>query len=420
MKKKLLVVITSILSIITILSISIIFITASDNLQFYEWYKTWDDGGRNYGNGICDDENGSIYITGNSYNSNSSHIIQYDQSGRKIWELTWEDHDYCRAITIDNESNLYIGGYRYNPISEDSDFMLMKLNKSKQIEWERIWGPLESDRINGIALDSLGNVYTVGQTDNLVLLRKYNTNGSFLWETSWISYTTYNTGKLAIDSADKIYVTGISGAEMFLVKYNSTGDLDWYKTYGAVNKSIRSTDIVVDSCNNIYTCGYIDISLSSLGNYVNDVFVAKFNASGVQMWNKTWGDSGYDKAYGIAVDFNDNLYVTGSTTSFEHQKLFVLKFSAEGMKVWSNVLDFSVVDSGNDIVVNSFGDIYVVGNTFTINGENDILIVKFSAMPPQIPGYDIVPLLIVSSMTLIIIGIRNIKSYKKKNSRFCN
>lgn len=399
-------------------------LSASDNLQFYEWYKTWDDGDRNHGYSICDDENGSVYITGSSYNSDtkvvSPHLIQYDQSGEKIWELTWEDNDYCRAITIGNESSLYIGGDRYNPISEDSDFMLMKLNKSKQLEWERIWGTLDNDRINGIALDSLGNIYTVGQTQNLVILRKYNTNGSFLWEIPWTSYTSYISGKLDIDSTDDIYVTGNSGVEMFLVKYNSTGDLDWYKTFGADNQSIRSTDIVVDSCNNIYTCGYVDISLPSHA-YVNDAFVAKFNASGDQMWNKTWGGSSYDEAYGIAVDLNDNLYITGSTESYKYQKLFVLKFSAEGMKMWSNVLDFSVVDSGKDIIVDSFGDIYVVGNTFNMYDNRDILIVKISSLPPpQIPGYDIFPLLIVSSTTLIIIGISNIKSYKKKISRFCN
>jgi hypothetical protein len=143
--------------------------------------------------------------------------------------------------------------------------------------------------------------------------------------------------------------------------------------------------------------------------------VAKFNVSGDQMWNKTWGGSSYDEASGIAVDLNDNLYITGHTNSYEYQKLFVLKFSAEGTKMWSNVLDFSVEDMGRDIIVDSFGDIYVVGNTFSINGRKDILIVKMSPIPPpQIPGYDIIPLLIVSSITLIIIGIRNIKSYKKK------
>jgi hypothetical protein len=421
MKKKILVAIISILSII-ILSIFIGFnyIPASDNLQFYEWHKIWDDGDHNRGYSICDDENGSVYITGSSYNYDtkvlSPHIIQYDQSGRKIWELTWEEHDYCRAITIDNESNLYIGGDRYNPIFENSSFMLMKLNKSKQLEWGRIWGISEWARINEIALDSLGNIYAVGQTQDLNILRKYNTNGSFLWETSWVRYTSYISGKIDIDSTDNIYITGNSGDEMFLVKYNSTGDLDWYKTFGADNQSIRATDIVVDSCDIIYTCGYVDISLPSPGAYVNDVFVAKFNASGVQMWNKTWGGSSYDQASGIAVDLNDNLYITGSTNSYKYQKLFVLKFSTEGMKMWSNVLDFSVEDAGKDIIVDPFGDIYVVGNTFTINGGSDILIVKMSSIPPppQIPGYYIFPLLIVSIITLIIIGIRNIKLYKKK------
>ncbi len=421
MKKKLFVVLTSSLSIIILsIFIVIIFVPPSNNLQFYEWNKTWDDGAgeRNYGYSICDDENGSVYITGFSYYSGVSypHIIQYDQSGIKLWESTWEEQDYYRAITIDNESNLYIGGNRYNPISEDLDYLLMKLNKSKQLEWERTWGTIENDRINGIALDSLGDIYAVGQTDDFNVLRKYNTNGSFLWEESWNVYTSYISGKLAIDSADNIYVTGNSGVEMFLVKYNSTGDLDWQKTFGAVDQNIRSTDIVIDSWNNIYTCGHVDISLPTPSTYTNDVFLAKFNSSGVQLWNETWGGSSYDVASGIAVDLNDNLYITGMTNSFEYQKLFVLKFNSEGTKEWSNVLDFSVEDVGNDIIVDSFGDIYVVGNTFTIVDNQDIIVVKISSIPPfQILGYDLIPLFIASTITLSIIGIRNMKSYKKNN-----
>jgi len=441
MKKKSLVVIISILSII-ILSIFIVVnsniflfkpnspngkintLSANDNLQFYEWYKTWDDGERNYGYSICYDGNGSVYITGSSYNYDtkvtSPHLIQYDQSGGKKWELTWEKNDYCRAITIDNESNLYIGGNRYNRITEDSNFMLMKINKTKQLEWGRTWGTVEYDRINGIALDSLGNIYTVGQSNNnLILLRKYNTNGTFLWEMSWTSYTSYISGKLAIDLADNIYVAGSSNGEIFLAKYNSTGGLDWHKTFGAVNKSVRSFDIVVDSNNNIYTCGHLYIPLPQSGAYTTDVFLAKFNVSGDQIWNKTWGGSSYDEASGIAVDLNDNLYITGYTNSYEYQKLFVLKFSPEGMKMWSNVLDFSVQDVGKDIIVDSSGDIYVVGQTFNIYDHGDILLVKISSIPsPQIPGYDIIPLLIVSSIALFIIGIRNTKSYKKKFNSF--
>lgn len=419
MKKKILVVISSILSI-AVLGCIIVFINipVSENLQFYEWHKIWDDGSNDRGNSICSDGNGSVYIAGSGYNhdaqKNSPYIIQYDQSGGKIWESTWGEDDSLRAITIDNESNLYIGGDRYNFIYGNSSFMLMKLNSSKQLEWRILWSSSDWARMNEIALDSLGNVYAIGQTENFNILRKYNTNGSFLWETSWARHTSYISGEIDIDLTDNIYVTGSINDEMFLIKYNSTGDLDWYKTFGAVNQSIRSRDIVVDAYNNVYTCGDVYISLTSPVIYTNDAFVAKFNASGNQLWNKTWGGSRYEEAHGIDVDINGYVYITGYTTSYEYQKLFVLKYSAEGMSQWSNVLDFSTLDWGEDIVVDSFGDIYVVGDTYTLDGGDDILIVKMSSIPPpQIPGYDILPLLIVSSMTLIIISIKKRKLYKK-------
>lgn len=422
MKKKSLILIFSILSI-SILSIFLVFIIipSSDNLQFYEWYKIRDEGGNDRGKSICfDDNNSSVYIAGYSYYYDSQEfspiIIQYDRSGRNIWEFTWDQDDSCKAIAVDNESNLYVGGDRYDFVSGNSSFFLMKLNKSKQLEWGNLWGLGPYANLNDIALDSKGNVYAIVRSDNLHILRKYDSNGAFLWEDSWVRHTSYISGKIDVDSAENVYVTGSSDDMMYLMKYNSTGDLEWLKTYGTVNKSIGSYDIVVDSWDNIYTCGFEYTRLSTLGSYTTDAFMAKFNASGVQIWNKTWGGSQYEEAHGVDVDSNGYLYITGYTTSFEYQKLFVLKYSAEGIKKWSNALDISVEDYGSDILVNSIGEIYVVGNTYTISGGTNILTVKMSSEPPPslIHGYEAFPLLLIGIVTIIIVGFNKMRAYKIK------
>lgn len=393
---------------------------ASNNLEFHDWHKIWGGEGNDRGHSICfDDNNSSVYIAGSSYYSDTQElspiVIQYDQSGNKKWELTWDQDDSCRAIALDNESNLYIGGERYNFISGNSSFFLMKLNKSKQLEWANIWGLAPHAYLNDIALDSLGNVYAIVRLDNLHILRKYDTNGNFLWEDSWVGHTSYISGTIDIDSAENVYVTGSSFEEMYLMKYNSTGGLGWLKTFNTGNHRVVSYDIVVDSWDNIYTCGFEDLGSIS-GSQKYEAFIAKFNASGVQLWNTTWGGTEYEYALAIDVDSKGYLYVTGYTTSFEYQKLFVLKYSAEGIKKWSNALDFSVEDYGSDIVVNSIGDVYVVGYTYTLSGGTNILTVKMSSVPPsEIPGYGILAILLVGIVTLLIVGFNKIKSYKIKN-----
>jgi hypothetical protein len=49
------------------------------------------------------------------------------------------------------------------------------------------------------------------------------------------------------------------------------------------------------------------------------MFLVKYDSSGVQQWNRTWGVSDDDDCYGVAVDLSDNVYLSGSTSEREEE-----------------------------------------------------------------------------------------------------
>jgi len=167
-----------------------------------------------------------------------------------------------------------------------------------------------------------------------------------------LSYSTYLGGSggdagsgIAVDASGDAYVTG------------STGSANFPTTSGALSGNLAGTE---------------------------DAFVTKLNASGTAIVYSTYlGGSGYDNAYGIAVDASGDAYVTGLTQSanfpttggaFQSQFLgsqdaFVTKLNATGTAlVYSTLLGGSTGgDYGTGIAVDVSGDAYVAGVTGSAN-----------------------------------------------------
>ena len=91
-----------------------------------------------------------------------------------------------------------------------------------------------SDYGQGIATDSVGNVYVVGTTtsssssSNIILI-KLSSAGNVLWQRG-LSGGGADVGySVAVDSANNVYLTGHTtsqgsgGADIFIAKYNTSG-----------------------------------------------------------------------------------------------------------------------------------------------------------------------------------------------------
>jgi len=141
-----------------------------------------------------------------------------------------------------------------------------------------------------------------------------------------------------------------------VAKFDSRGNPIWIKLLNGG----RSQDINVDSHDNIYVVGYTN----SFGAGGYDGFVAKISPSGGLLWFKTIGGSGYDDAYGIAVDSRGYIYVTGETDSFtdEWGDAYVAKLDPSGNLAWFRAVGYSNIwELGYSISVSSECCLLVAG-----------------------------------------------------------
>jgi len=200
-------------------------------------------------------------------------LVKYDGNGVQQWNRTWGGtmYEWGKDIAVDSLDNVYLAGSTESFGAGYDDMVLVKYDGNGLQQWNCTWGGANSDYDNGVAVDSLDNVYLVGET----------------------------------------YSFGAGESDMVLVKYDGNGTQKWNYTWGGDDYD-DGWGVAVGSLDNVYVTG----STRSFGAGERDMVLVKYDENGTQQWYHTWGGGDYEESFGVAVDSLDNVYLAGSTDSF--------------------------------------------------------------------------------------------------------
>ena len=159
---------------------------------------------------------------------------------------------------------------------------------------------------------------------------------------------------------DTIALNGYGKDDMFLAKYNAAGNIQWAQ-YGGGVENDRLSGLAIDNNNNIYVTGsfrgtaYFGAS-TIISSGSTDVFLASYNSEGDLLWLIKTGGTGQDQSYGLTTDEDDNIYVSGQLNGSS----FLNKYDANGVQIWSrqDVLNGTVVSYINS---DYNGHLYITG-----------------------------------------------------------
>jgi len=249
-------------------------------------------------------------------------------------------------------------------------------------EWKNIWGGSGYEKAWKIANDSSNNIYVAAYTssygagNNDAWLVKFNSDGVQLWNRTWGGTNAEVGMSVAIDDSDNIYLVGYTGTfgaggfDTFIVKYDINGNQLWNRTWGGSNNEYPyyNGGVAIGPSNDIYITGQTDSF--GAGNY--DVFIAKYDNNGNQLWNRTWGTSFYDVSNGIKIDSQGNMFVAGRNEDFagDTRNPFLLKLNSSGDQV--EFIEWGIYGYINDLGIDSTDSLYIVKILFMLL-VNDIL-----------------------------------------------
>jgi len=348
------------------------------------WATYYGGGVSDIANSISCDRNNNIFLTGTTssstfpvqslsgaYNQSSkgggtdAFILKFTNSGQRLWATYYGGvlDEFGFSICNDSNGNVFATGS-----SESSSFPVLSLsgafnqgsNKGSEDAYvlkftnngQRLWATYY-----GGYSDDIGYTIYCDKNDNVYVLGKTNSTSS--------SFPLLNSGSGAYYQAAN---GGLSDA--FIIKFANNGQRIWSTFYGgSAEETFDSYDnIVEDACGNIYMAfntkstnmptynlPCTDDYKKTTNNGKNDIFIIKFNSSGIRLWSTYFGGDGEDFRSAVAVDKNNNFLITG-----------------EWSEVTSNAT-YPATDPG--------------GNTYfdaSHNTNDDIYIAKFIYVAPSI------------------------------------
>jgi archaellin len=384
------------------------------------WTKQFGTSSSDYGYSVAADSSGNIFVTGftggslfgSNLGSSDIFLAKYDGNGNEIWKQQFgtSEYDYGWSVAADSSGNIFVtgftGGSLFGSNLGGSDIFLTKYDGNGNQIWKKQFGTSSDDYGFSVAADSSGNIFVTGRTDgsfggsNLgswdIFLAKYDGNGNQIWKKQF-GTSEYDYGwSVAADSSGNIFVTGETGGslfgsnlgsnDIFLAKYDGNGNQIWKKQFGTSSVDTGHS-VAADSSGNIFVTGETGGSFggSNLGS--DDIFLAKYDGNGNQIWKRQFGTSSDDYGRSVAADSSGNIFVTG-VKSYD---IFLAKYDGNGNQILKQQFGTSSSDSqyiGGASALTKDA-IYLTGYTygsfdgFSNAGGDDVFLKKFSLESSQ-------------------------------------
>ncbi|WZP00845.1 hypothetical protein EP7_002500 [Isosphaeraceae bacterium EP7] len=295
-------------------------------------------------------------------------VAKLDSSGNFLWAKGWggTTRDLSGGLAVDGSGNVVSvgttatvasGGGSFTP----NGFEVRKYGPTGTAAWTKRINGTNAEG-TGVATDATGNVYLCGSFRGTMdfdpgsgkkevtyvtgaagagngFALKLTTSGSFAWVAPFVAKTAESPNSsafctdIAVDVAGDVVVGGYYGGQVdfnpsptvdyrlpssgggFAAKLSSAGALAWATPLGGAYINSLALDAsgsvyLTGNFSQVFTPGFGLPSATSNGG--SDVFVAQLSNTGAVNWAVTFGGTGSDNGYAVAVDSAGTVYVAGT------------------------------------------------------------------------------------------------------------
>jgi hypothetical protein len=420
------------------------------------WSKLHGDESAQYGLAVTHDPTGNVIIAGSfsgtlafgaitllSAGASDIFVAKFGPDGAPIWAKSFGNakDQSARGVAADAQGNVVVVGQFVGTVNfgganltstgpNFDDAFLVKLGPQGTHLWSKKFGDINSQVPHGVAVGPTGDIAMVGdfQTnmtfdaiainsfgDTDAFVAVFDSSGTAKWAKAFGDTAAQSAHAVTFDSAGNVLVTGdTSGAmdfgagalplvgtqDAWTAKLSAAGSTTWGKLHGASKAS--GEGIGADATGNVFLTGdhvgKIDFGSGALDNpYGPNVYVAKLDPQGKEIWSHSYGDSQAQHAKGLSVDGKGHPVVAGTFSGaidFGKGSMkgngvdgFVTKLDTQGCATWQKGFGDALFQSASAVSADASGNVLITGSVagsadlgggvLTASGD-DVLIAKLA------------------------------------------
>ena len=182
------------------------------------------------------------------------------------------------------------------------------------------------------------------------------------------SESGYDFGQGVVQLPDSSYVvTGSSSSfgdyqsQAFLLKVDSIGTVLWSNNYGGM-ESDWGRRVLYKEGFGFFIAGFTN----SMGNGAYDFYLVKTDENGVEEWEMTYGDFGWEKVHDATLVRDSGVFMVGETSSnaTDNQDIYIVRTDKDGNELWSDIIGGAGDDWATTVKVFQDSTFIVAGSTY--------------------------------------------------------
>lgn len=308
-----------------------------------------------------------------TFKSNISYdfwIVNFNQNHSVIWSKNFGGSldDRGTDFVATKDGGFVVTGYSTSADGDvaqnfgNRDFWVFKIDAAGNMQWQQNFGFSGAETPNTIIQTNDAGFLVVGTLD-----------------------VTSSGGQGNSKSAQKH-----AGGDYWAIKLNANGVKEWSRYFGGTFTD-EPFDVIQTAENDFIMVGSSDSNdvdiTNNKGSY--DFWVIKIAATGNLMWQKNFGGTEIDEAFGITSTNNGNFLIVGATRSDNKDvtlnngaaDAWLIKIDANGTLIWQKTIGEVDFETASKIKKTNDNSFIIVGNSRSnINnqhkGQNDAWIFK--------------------------------------------
>ncbi|MBP7792826.1 MAG: hypothetical protein KA120_07175 [Candidatus Goldbacteria bacterium] len=299
------------------------------------------------------------------------YFFKVTPSGGLLWQksinnefIDWAEFAFQ---TIENDIFLICRVYDINEMRDK--FYVIKSDENGNPIWQKDFEDFFSNEEKIFKTKegylTIGRTLTNEKNDNNIYVSAADYNNNYLWIKNFGS-KYYSWGNFTLISKDGAYLIGEDddypelNFDFYITKKDATGKNLWIKTYG-INEADKGYSIMqgIDG-------GYVLTGVSYLFNDEKNVsYLIKIDDDGNIIWKRIFSGTGNDEIFCIAKD-DDSGYLLAGTTDSDGAGLYdvyLLKTDLNGNELWKKTFGGNGNDAAYYITGCNDGNFIIAGVT---------------------------------------------------------